>query len=129
MTISKWVNLVFVTIAALAFIVSDKILKLVFVHVDQLHDTPLLGRYVTLTTLLAVAVGAAFTFWLYRKPGAFAYLGEVVAELRKVTWPSMDETKRSTLIVILFTILLSGYLAIFDQIWKFLTELIITGGA
>jgi preprotein translocase subunit SecE len=129
MTISKWVNLIFASIVVIAFVISDKALKLLFVNVDQLTDTPILGRYVTLTTLIAVGVAVALTFWLYRKPGVFSYLSEVVAELRKVTWPSMDETKRSTFIVIVFTILLSGYLAIFDQIWKYLTELIITGGA
>lgn len=129
MTISKWVNLIFATIALLAFIVFDKALALLFENVEMLNNTPLLGRYVTITTFIALVASAIFTFWFYRKPNSFAYLSEVVVELRKVTWPSMDETKRSTVIVIIFTILLSAYLAVFDQIWKYLTDLIITGGA
>lgn len=128
MTISKWVNLIFASIAVMAFVVCDKTLKLLVANFDVLSDTSILGRYITLTTLIAVALAVAITFALYRKPGVIVYISEVVAELRKVTWPSIDETKRSTLIVIVFTILLSGYLAIFDQIWKYLTGLIITGG-
>lgn len=128
MTISKWVNLIFASIAVMAFVVCDKTLKLIVANFDVLSDTSIFGRYITLTTLIAVALAVAITFALYRKPGVIVYVSEVVAELRKVTWPSIDETKRSTLIVIVFTILLSGYLAIFDQIWKYLTGLIITGG-
>lgn len=128
MTISKWVNLIFASIAVMAFVVCDKTLKLLVANFDVLSDTSILSRTVTLTTLIAMALAVAITFALYRKPGVIVYVSEVVAEMRKVTWPSIDETKRSTLIVIVFTILLSGYLAIFDQIWKYLTGLIITGG-
>lgn len=129
MTISKWVNLIFASVAVLAFVVFDKALSLLFENVDALNNAPLMGRYITTTSVIALVLSVIFTFWLYRKPDTFAYLSEVIVELRKVTWPSMDETKRSTVIVIVFTILLSAYLAVFDQIWKYLTDLIITGGA
>ena len=129
MTITKWVNLIFASVALLSFIVFDKALTLLFENVDALNNAPLLGRYITTTSLIALVLAGIFTFWLYKKPNSFDYLSEVVVELRKVTWPSLDETKRSTVIVIVFTILLSAYLAVFDQIWKYLTDLIITGGA
>lgn len=130
MTISKWVNLIFAGVAILAFVFFDKSLKWIWsAWSKDLIDYALLGSYVTLTTALALALAIVFTFWLYRRQGTFAYLSEVVVELKKVTWPSLDETKRSTVVVIVFTILLSAYLAVFDWIWKFVTDLIISPGA
>jgi len=130
MTISKWVNLVFAGVAILAFVVFDKTLKLIWATWNkELIDYALLGSYVTLTTALAVGASIIFTFYLYRRPGTFGYLSECVSELQKVTWPSLDETKRSTVVVIVFTILLSTYLAMFDWVWKVVTDFIITPGA
>ncbi len=128
MTISKWVNLIYTSIAFLAYVVFSKALQLLFTNVDQLTDTSLIGRYVTVTTLIAAGLSIALTAWMYRKSEIYAYISEVVVELRKVQWPTMDETRRSTLVVIVFTILLSSFLAFFDQVWKYLTDLLITGG-
>jgi preprotein translocase subunit SecE len=128
MSISKWVNAIFIAIALLSFIVFDKTLKLIFDNVDALTDIAF-GNYVSVTTLVALALAGVFTFLLYKRPDTFDYLSDVVVEMRKVTWPSWGETKRSTIIVIVFTIVLSLYLAVFDQVWKYLTDFIITGGA
>lgn len=130
MTISKWVNLIFAGVATLSFVFFDKALKWIWASWNEtLVDTALLGSYVTLTTLLALVLAIILTFYLYRKPGTFSYLSEVVVELTKVTWPSMDETKRSTVVVIMFTVLLSAYLAVFDWIWKIVTDFLISPGA
>lgn len=128
MTISKWVHLTFVGIFLIAFVVLDKSLFWAWEVFDQANIS-VLGRYITLTRLLAMIGGVGFTFWFYRKEGVFAYMSEVVAELKKVQWPSMDETKRSTVVVIAFTILLSAFLAFFDWIWKYLTDFIFITGA
>lgn len=129
MTISKWVNVIFVCVAMISFVVFNKSLEWLWSSVEGLTNQSLLGStYITTTSIIATALAAAFTFWLYRRPGTFSYLGEVVVELDKVTWPTLDETKRSTLIVIVFTVLLSSYLAVFDQIWKWVTDFIIKAG-
>ena len=129
MTISKWVTLIFASIAVTTFLVMDKALKLIWATWSKsLIDYQVIGSTVTLTTALALAIGVAFTFYLYRKPGTLAYLSEVVSELGRVTWPSLDETKRSTVVVIVFTFMLSVYLAGFDWIWKIVTKFLITSG-
>ena len=89
----------------------------------------MLGTYVTLTRVIALALAALVTVIIYKRPGTFSYLSEVIAEMRKVTWPSIDETKRNTVVVIAFTIMLSGYLALFDWIWQIVTDFLITPGA
>ena len=131
MTISKWVNLAFACAAILAFIVFDKLLEWIWALWGEslFVDHQLLGGTLTLTTVIALALALGVTLYFYRKPGVFSYLSEVVAELQRVTWPTLDETKRSTLVVIVFTILLSAYLAAFDWIWKIVTDFIISPGA
>lgn len=125
MTISKWVNLCYAAIFITAFAVFDKSTKWLFASVEALHDTPLLGRYVSVTTIVGAMLAIGLTFWLYRKQDAFTYVGEVVSELQRVTWPHMEAIKRDTMIVIVFTILVSAYLAGFDWIWKNVTDLLL----
>ncbi len=131
MTISKWVNLIYACGAILAYITFSKTLEWIWaiwgssLPVNQ----QIIGNTLTLTGLIALGLTVALTLYFYRKPGAFSYLGEVVSELQRVTWPSIDETKRSTLIVIVFTIVLSAYLAVFDWVWKLVTDFLISPGA
>jgi len=57
----------------------------------------------------AVVIGGAFAF-LWRKGYLLrisAYIGETREELRKCTWPSVEELKESTVVVII-TIALLG---------------------
>ena len=129
MTISKLVHIVFLLIALVAFVVFDKTLKWIWAELKPTVDYALLGSYVTLTSAIALGLAVLFTLFLYKKPGVFPYLSEVVAELKKVTWPSWDETKRSTVVVIVFTILLSAYLAAFDWVWQHITQFLTTLGA
>lgn len=43
------------------------------------------------------------------------YLKGVWAELKRVTWPTKDEVKRGTILVILTVLLISVYLAVVDK--------------
>jgi preprotein translocase subunit SecE len=51
------------------------------------------------------------------------YLTEVVKELKKVTWPTWDELKGSTMVVILFSIVMGVYIAGIDFILTYLVDL------
>ena len=131
MTISKWVSLVYAAAAILIFILLDKSFEWIGISLlnPNFFDYEVLGSYVRVRTVAALvgAIGAAF--YAYRRADVFAYLSEVIMELKRVTWPSLDETRRSTIVVIVFTILLSTYLATFDYIWKLVTDFIISPGA
>lgn len=128
MDVSRLVNLVYVCTALLSFVVLNKALKWLWASVDALKDVPIGGSTITLTTVLALAGAAALVTWMWRKRETYAHLSEVVLELQKVTWPSMDETKRSTLIVVAFTVVFSIFLAGSDQVWKFITDYLLTPG-
>lgn len=57
--------------------------------------------------------------------GVFRYLREVRGELRKVTWPTPEESRRLTLIVLVVTILFALFLFSFDLVFANLVEIII----
>ena len=44
------------------------------------------------------------------------FIREAKAELKKVTWPGKQQIWRSTLIVIIFTLLVSIYLGVIDMV-------------
>ncbi len=59
---------------------------------------------------------------LFRKFGKF--LSDVKVEMSKVTWPTMDELKSSTWIVIIFSLALAVYIFAIDQALTRLLKLI-----
>jgi preprotein translocase subunit SecE len=53
------------------------------------------------------------------------FFSEAKAELNKVTWPTKDEVKGSTLVVIVLTGLLAGFIFVFDTIFSRLITFLI----
>jgi len=141
MDVKRLVGLTYVVGGALAFVIFDKFLLWVWPYFETgvnwalrqgtggvrnyLQNWALLGTYVRLTTVLAAAGAGALTYSLYRPEAYRGFLSEVIIELKKVTWPDWDETRRSTLIVIAFTVILSGTLWVYDTVWKYLTGLLL----
>jgi len=52
------------------------------------------------------------------------YINNVTAEMRKVNWPSRDELISSTLITLVATIIISGFVFIADQVISTSLEII-----
>lgn len=52
-----------------------------------------------------------------RRFSLFGFIVEVFQELRKVTWPSREETVRLTLLVIVLSAAMGAFLGLFD--WGF----------
>ena len=70
----------------------------------------------------AVAAGAALVTW--RNPRAQTVSLEVASELKKVTWPSLRETRAATVAVVVATFVAAIILGLFDFIWARLSTLI-----
>jgi preprotein translocase subunit SecE len=129
MDVSRFVHLIYVGIALLAFVIFDKALAWLWSGVDALRPISVVGSAITLSTVIAAALTVGLVFYLYRvRKDVRSHLSEVVIELMKVTWPGWNETKRSTFIVIVFTVSLSVFLWGSDQIWSFLTDMLLTPG-
>lgn len=56
------------------------------------------------------------------------FLKEVVAELRKVTWPSKDELVGSTIVTIVVSLIVAIFIGIVDRILSFAVKAIFGGG-
>jgi preprotein translocase subunit SecE len=71
---------------------------------------------------MVVATIAAYIAW--KNEELFTLASEVTGELRKVTWPTRQETFNSTIVVIVTTIVAALFLGVFDGIWSWVTRMI-----
>lgn len=76
------------------------------------------------TTWIALPVAAGGTFIAWRNKRVFEWATEVAAELKKVTWPTREETRASTVVVIVLTIVMAVFLGLFDLFWSWLTDFV-----
>ncbi len=53
------------------------------------------------------------------------YIRDVIAELRKVTWPTREELKGSTITVVIFSLMCSFYVFLVDYVLGQLVHLIL----
>ncbi|MFB6265369.1 MAG: preprotein translocase subunit SecE [Bradymonadaceae bacterium] len=144
MEVRQIVNLLYVIGGVIVFVVADKFVAWVWPPFQEgvnsalralgatsniLHNYSIVGSYVTVTSIIAFALAGWLMYELYQPEEYRSFLSEVVIELKKVTWPGWDETRRSTLIVIVFTIVLSGLVWLSDTVWKYVTNMLLTAGA
>ncbi|MCW9707906.1 preprotein translocase subunit SecE [Fodinibius salsisoli] len=50
------------------------------------------------------------------------FLEDVRKEMKKVSWPDQDELVDYTIVVVIFTILLSGFIFAVDQVYSTILE-------
>lgn len=55
----------------------------------------------------------------------FGFFREVKAEVKRITWPSKDETKKAFVAVVIFTLIYIVLVSGFDFIFKNLFEMIL----
>ena len=56
------------------------------------------------------------------------YIKEVVQEMKKVNWPSWEELKGSTLVVMLFSVIMGCYIAAIDLGLSFVVDKLLGRG-
>ncbi len=100
-----------------------KVLALAFSY-TRWNDFPVFGEDWTITAVagFGAAVVAAAVAW--RTPRLHTASLEVAGELKKVTWPSLRETRAATLAVIAATFVAAVILGMFDYVWAWLSGLI-----
>jgi preprotein translocase SecE subunit len=70
-------------------------------------------------------VGGVAVWWLRADAGRNEYFLSCIGELRKVSWPSMDDTRKMTMIVCVVVVIFSIILTVFDVIWARLLKMLI----
>jgi preprotein translocase subunit SecE len=108
-------------IVAIGFILAGLVVSYVLSHAFHwlfltlgVIDHEVLGDQFTVSTLLAALLSLGTAFGLWRSQHVNGLAQEVVVEMRKVTWPSVAETRAATLVVILTSFLISMVLGFFD---------------
>jgi preprotein translocase subunit SecE len=113
----KRIVAIFYVLAALAVgMFLEKVLEITF-GAAGINDFTVVGDW-TLSTVLGfvLAVVAAVVIW--RVPKTQKVSMEIALELRRVTWPSMRETRASTIAVIIASFVAAAILGVFDVIWS-----------
>jgi len=99
--------------------------------VDGFPRIPVFGTELTGAFVIAAVLFAAGMFLLLRileRPKYADMLIETELELRKVTWPGMQEVVNSSLVVILCVVFLMGFLAASDYVLGRVARVILFGG-
>ena len=122
---TRWVTLGFVVMAALVAITMSKALG-DLAGAAGVPDYALLGPGVTASTALAWVGSLAAAVHFFRSEKWHALGTEVVVELRKVVWPTWDETRQATVVVVITTVIIAVILYLFDAVWSGFTSWIYT---
>jgi len=67
---------------------------------------------------IGLALAGSGTFVAWKNPAVFSAANEVALELKKVTWPTGQETKWGTIVVIVTVFVAAVLLSIYDLIWS-----------
>jgi preprotein translocase subunit SecE len=79
--------------------------------------------------ILGYAIAAGALVYTMRNVTAQDFANEVIVELRKVTWPTMKETRQATMVVIVVVAVIATILGAFDFMWAKLIQFLLTYGA
>jgi len=112
---------VFAAIALGMFL--ERVLALVFSYA-RINDPAILGEDWTLTTAIGFGIAAVAAIVSWKHPRAHRVSLEVAGELKKVTWPSLRETRAATVAVVVTTFVAAIILGVFDFVWARLSALI-----
>jgi preprotein translocase subunit SecE len=92
----------------------------------RITDTAILGDRVTLTRLLGFLVGGLIAVGAFMWPKSKTFVGECAEELYKVNWPTWPETRVSTLVVIVTSVIAAMILGVFDTTFNILSNWLAT---
>jgi len=76
------------------------------------------------SNLAAIGLAVIGTAYAWRRQDWFKFCTEVVIEISQVVWPTRAETRQMTVVVIVMTLISSGILAVMDQLWQAVTNLL-----
>lgn len=122
---SRYLSIVYLIAGLVLAWVCTKTLGLVFYAVSPAADVIVFAG-IRLSVVLGVLIGFGIVYGAWRHERFSTYLSEVVTELTRVTWPARDETYRNTYVVIGFSLLVAIFLALFDLVWKFATDALLS---
>jgi len=110
-SIKRWVYLSFGMFALLAVYLFSK-MSAGFIDLAGFEDP--IGGAVPLSTIIGIVAGVVTYIVFMKHPRAEEFGMEVVKEIKKVTWPTVLETRAATIVVIILVLIISAILGFFD---------------
>ena len=114
--LARWVQYVFVVVAAFLFWLLDKVVMIVWATMAEPNGT--------VSSIGAGIVAAVVALRFFRHEPSHRVATEIVAELAKVSWPSRKETYASTIVVIITSLIMAVIVGSFDFVWSAITDLL-----
>ena len=123
MTNTRLVAIGYVVLGILTGLFLEHILLVVFggFGPTQPLTRPLYNEW-TWSSFIGLGIAAAAALYLWKTPKTHETSLEIASELRKVTWPSLPETRAATIAVIVASVIAAILLGLFDVFWQFLTD-------
>jgi preprotein translocase subunit SecE len=120
MGVVRYVNMSFIAMAIMAYAVLTEFFGWGLALAGSAANPEILGDQLRLANAIAFAVSVGATLVLRRKYNKLAL--EIGNELSKVTFPTWEETKKLTIVVIIVTIIIALILGAFDYVWSQLSS-------
>ncbi|MBU6162709.1 MAG: preprotein translocase subunit SecE [Myxococcales bacterium] len=122
--LGKYVSIVYLVAGALLSWLFYRAFREVLLWLEMSDAS--LAAGVTPSMLAGIVLGGGVTAYLWNRADVRTFLGEVVEELSRVTWPTGEETRSSTIIVLVVAVLASFLVAIADYVWNGFTTLMLS---
>lgn len=118
-----WLNICYAIFAIIIAFVGYKAVGTLGVQLGwtERYDTwfPLFNN------ISGIVLGAASALWLRSSALRREYHLSAIGEVRKVSWPSIEDTKKMTLIVAIVVAFFSVILTFFDIVWAKILQLVL----
>ena len=120
MGVSRAVSMSFVAVGLLVWYVMAEFFTFAFGFRPSWH-VGLIGSEFNLSDLLGLlsGIGTGIALWRHEQINTLSH--EIANELKKVVWPSWEETRGATVVVIIVTIICALILGGYDAVWSVLT--------
>ena len=90
----------------------------------SVQDRALIGSQFSVSTLVGLLATAGVLYYMLRSAPVMEGAVDIVAELKRVTWPERQETFAATIVVIVTVCIMSVILGFFDFTWKLVTDFV-----
>ncbi len=120
---STLVALFFVAAGALLAFLLHLTLASLF-GVMRVTNQPILGDRFPLSALAGTAVGFIAAGVAWKMPRTNTLIGEVIEELNKVHWPTAEETRMNTVVVVVTSVIAALILGVFDITFGHLSSML-----
>lgn len=125
--LSRWVNLGFVFATLVVSWVFGHVVESVFTLVEH-TNRHFLGENLTEASLYGLVGAVVLSLVLWRNSNIYNACLYIAQELKKVTWPSWDDTKSATKTVVIVSVVVACILATFDFTFQRITNMILGVG-